>query len=274
MAKLNFKNKWVLVTGASSGLGRAIALYLAKHEEANLVITARRKDRLEQLKEEIESSFNTGVKIIPADLSKREDVDFLFKQAVETTDIYAVINNAGFTFYGKAEADKLDYFEEIIAVNLNALMVLTLRFLSMFQQKGKGVRAILNITSEAAFVPVPYQAVYSASKHAAQAFTEALGMENRKSKVVISSFAPGGIATEMLTKSGLDKKHDMDSPFNMKVEKVAEKAVKAFKKKKFVSVPGIVNKLILLLVRFSQRKVVAAASELIFRPGEDKNPER
>jgi len=264
MAKLNFKNKWVLITGASSGLGRAIALYMAKKEYANLVVTARRTELLEQLKTEIQSSSDSKVKIITVDLSEPKGAEDLFQKATETADIYAVINNAGITFYGKAEVAHLDKFEKIIAVNLRALITLSLRFLAYFEQKGAG--AILNITSEAGLIPTPFQAVYSASKYAAQAFTEGLRLENRKSKVVISSFAPGGIATEMLTKSGLDKKHGLDSPFNMKAERAARLAVKAFKKKKFLSVPGFMNKLMLFLVRFFPRKLVAGASELAYRP--------
>ncbi|UCH98490.1 MAG: SDR family NAD(P)-dependent oxidoreductase [Candidatus Aminicenantes bacterium] len=264
MAKLDFRDKWVLVTGASSGLGRAIALYMAQKENANLVVAARRTKRLEQLKEEIESSGHSKVKIITVDLSEPGGAEYLFKKATEAVDIYAVINNAGITFYGKAEAAHLDEFEKIIAVNLKAVINLSLRFLSWFERKGEG--AILNITSEAGLIPTPYQTVYSASKHAAQAFTEGLRLENRKSKVVISSFAPGGIATEMLTKSGLDKKHGLNSPLNMKADKVARLAVKAFKKKKFLSVPGVMNKLILFLVRFFPRKWLAAASELAYRP--------
>jgi len=264
MAKLNFKNKWVLITGASSGLGRAIALYMAKKENANLVIAARRTERLEQLKTEIQSSSNSEVKIITVDLSEPNGAEDLFKKAIDAADIYAVINNAGTTFYGKTEITHLDTFEKIIQVNLKALMVLTLEFLAWFEKKGEG--AILNVTSAAGLIPTPFQLIYSASKHAAQAFTEGLRLENRKSKVVISSFAPGGIATEMLTKSGLDKKYALDNPVNMKAEKVARLAVKAFKKKKFLSVPGFMNKLMLFLVRLFPRKLVAAASELTYRP--------
>lgn len=264
MAKLNFKNKWVLITGASSGLGRAIALYMAKKENANLVVAARRTERLEQLKKEIQSSGDSKVKIITNDLSHPKGPEDLFKKTTEAVDIYAVINNAGITFYGKAEVAHMDRFEKIIDVNLKALMVLSLMFLSLFEKKGEG--AILNITSGAGLIPTPFQLVYSACKHAAQAFTEGLYMENRKSKVVISSFAPGGIATEMLTKSGLDKKHGLNSPFNMKAERAAKLAIRAFKKKKFLAVPGFMNKLMLFLVRLFPRKLVAAASELAYRP--------
>jgi short-subunit dehydrogenase len=264
MAKLSFKNKWVLITGASSGLGRSLAFYMAGKEGANLVVAARRKDRLEELKKEIEASTGSHVKIIPTDLNQPREVENLFERAVESADIYALINNAGLTFYDRADAGHMETFDKIIQVNLKALMDLTLRFLQRFNQKGEG--AILNITSEAGLIAVPYQAVYSASKHAAQAFTEALYMENRKSGVVICSFAPGGIDTELLAKSGLDKKHGSNSPFNMNADKVAKLAVKAFKKKKFLSVPGILNKLTIFSVRFFPRKLVTAIAESIFRP--------
>jgi len=263
MEKLNFKNKWVLITGASSGLGKAIALYMSKHEGANLVITARRKEQLENLKNEIESSCDRKVETIQGDLGIKEDVERIFKESTELADIFAVINNAGATYYGVTDYDHIDTFEKIIDVNLKACMVLTLRFLDLFKKKGEG--AILNITSEAGLMITPFQTAYSASKHAIQAFTEAVYMENKGSGITISSFAPGGIATEMLTKSGLDKKHGLDSPFNMDVNKAARLAVKSFKKKKFLTVPGIMNKLTVVLARLFSRKLVGNLSAQIYK---------
>lgn len=264
MTKLNFKNKWVLITGASSGLGYEIARQLAKKEKANLIVTARRTDRLKQLKKEIQSFGETRVEMMTVDLSQTEEVEKLIKDSVEIADIYAVINNAGVTYYGKTEIKHMDTFEQIIDVNLKAFIRISLGFLDWFEKKGEG--AILNITSEAGLVPTPFQTVYSASKHAAQVFTEGLYMENRHSPVVISSFAPGGIATEMLTKSGLDKKHGLESPFNMRVEKAAQLAIKTFKRKKFISIPGGMNKLTHFLTRFLPRKIVASSSEKVYRP--------
>jgi short-subunit dehydrogenase len=269
MAKLNFKDKWILVTGASSGLGRAIARQLAQKEQAHVVISARRKERLEELKQEIEASSNAKVVIIPADLSREEDVELLFNETLQKVpDLYGVINNAGVTYYGKADTQHLDTFKKIMDVNFHALMILTLKFLEWFETKGEG--AILNVTSEASLTPIPYQAVYSASKHAAQSFTEGLIMENRNSKIVISSYAPGGIATEMLTLSGLDQKHSPESSVNMDANVAARLALKTFKKKKFYSVPGILNKLTVFLMRFFPRKLVAQVTEMIYRPVEKK----
>ncbi|MGE5342577.1 MAG: SDR family NAD(P)-dependent oxidoreductase [Candidatus Omnitrophota bacterium] len=269
MTQLSFKNKWILITGASSGLGKAIAIHLARNENANLVLAARRKPQLEELKKEIEASSDSLVKIVPTDLSRKEDVENLFQKAVEIADIYAVINNAGLTFYGRTNMEHIETFEQIIDVNMRALMILTLRFLSFFKKKGEG--AILNITSEAGLIPTPYQAIYSASKHAAQVFTEALCMENKKNGMTICSFAPGGIATEMLAKSGLDKKYSFDSPFNMNVDKTARLAIQAFKRKKFIVVPGFLNKVAVFFVRFFPRRLVACAVEYIYKlPDEEK----
>ncbi len=269
MANLSFENKWVLVTGASSGLGAAIARRLAEKEMANLVITARRKERLEVLKKEIESNTQSQVKIITADLAQAQGVQREFSEAVRMAEISAVINNAGVTYYNKTNPDDIAAYEKITAVNFTALMTLTLKFFSYFRERGSG--AILNITSMGAFFPLPYQNVYAAAKHAAQAFTEGLYSEYRKSGIVISSYAPGGIATEMLAKAGLDKKRDMDNPFNMDVNFVARNAIETLKRKKYLGVPGLVNKFNLLVARILPRKLQCILSEKIFRPPWQKN---
>ncbi len=264
---MNFENKWVLITGASSGLGREIARYMATYEHAHLVIAARRRERLEALKQEIESKGDTRVEVLETDLGNKEDVDRLFEKATAVADIYGVINNAGITVYKITEEADLDTYEKIVNVNQMAPIRLTLKFLTYFQQKGEG--AILNVTSETGLIPVPYQNAYSASKHAIQAFTEGLYMEYREYRekgIFISSFAPGGIITEMIVNAGLGEKIKTDSIFNMKAEAAARKAVKTFKKKKFLSVPGILNKATVFVARFMSRKALARFGEIIYRP--------
>ena len=268
MSKLNFKNKWVVVTGASSGLGKEISRYLAKYEKANLIIAARRVKKLENLKKEIEQDNDTKVEVVGVDLSQSDGVDFLFDKAIKIGHIYAIINNAGLTYYGKTEKTKIENYNQIVNLNFNAVMKLSLLFLDYFQHMGQG--GLLNITSEAAFIPTPYQSIYSASKHASQSFTDALREENRKTGIVISSFAPGGIATEMITKSGLDKKISKDSIFNMKADKAAKKAIKAFKRGKSMTVPGLINKLILFLIHIFPRKWVIRIAGFIYIPPEKK----
>jgi short-subunit dehydrogenase len=267
MAKLNFENKWTLVTGASSGLGREIARYLAGREKANIIITARRTERLEELKKEIESAYDTRVEILSADLNCEKSIASLFERAVAISDIYAVFNNAGLSSYGKTDAAEIDLYEKIMNVNFRAVMKLSLLFLTYFIERGEG--ALLNVTSMGAFTPVPYQNVYAASKHAAQAFSEGLYREYgqyRKKGIIISTFAPGGIRTEMISNSGLAGKHPVDSPFNMKPEVAARKAVNALKKKKYVSIPGLTNKLTVFFMKHMPRRLVSRAAEFFYRP--------
>lgn len=267
MAKLNFENRWVVVTGASSGLGREIARRLAVREKANVIIAARRKERLAQLKQEIEAGCGSKVEMIPVDLSREEGVDRLFHRSVELAGIYAVINNAGITGYGITKLEEMDLYRDIMAVNFHALMKLSLLFLPYFVERGEG--ALLNITSMGAFVPTPYQNIYAASKHAAQAFSEGLYREYesyRKNGIIISSFAPGGIRTEMITNSGLDKKHPLDSPYNMDPQAAARKAVETLKKKKYAAVPGLMNKLSLFFTKHLPRRMVSRLTASLYRP--------
>ncbi|MEN8221771.1 MAG: SDR family NAD(P)-dependent oxidoreductase [Acidobacteriota bacterium] len=263
MGKIDFKDKWVIVTGASSGLGEAIALELAEKESANLVITARRVERLGELKNRIENEFNREVIVIGSDLADPESVKNLFKKSIDKKEIFAIINNAGMTDFNPAVIEDFEKYNKIIEVNLLSLMRLSLLFLDYFGERGEG--AILNITSMGAFFPLVYQGAYVASKHGAQVFTEILSKENKNKNIVISSFAPGGIATEMLSSSGLDKLRGADDFFNWSAERVAAKAVKSFKKKKLLSVPGFVYKLMLFLKRFMTKKALLRMAEKTYR---------
>lgn len=236
MQAIDFAGKLVVVTGASSGLGREIARVLALREGANLVIAARRRDRLEALKAELESKSASRVHVVVVDLGTTDGPERLFREASACGDVFGLVNCAGITFYGRTMEAPLERSLQIVAVNQVAVMKLTLLFLDAFLPRGAG--AILSITSVAAFVPWPFQNVYSAAKSAVQSFMEGLAHEYRKSGVSFSTFAPGGMATEMLALSGLDRKHGMDSPFNMHPALSARKALSAFKRHKLCRVPG------------------------------------
>lgn len=255
-----------MITGASSGLGLEMARRLARVEKACLILAARRRERLEALKTELEQENGVRAIVLETDVASGEQAERLFREATAAADggIYALINNAGTTFYGAAASAQLQTFENICDVNFRAVMRLSLLFLDYFRERGGG--AILNVTSEAAFIPLPYQAVYSATKHAAQAFTEALRTENAGSSVIICSFAPGGLATEMITRSGLDKKHGLDSPVHMKASVAARIAIHGFKRKKRVVVPGMMNKLTVVLFRLFPRCWSSRVAEMIYRP--------
>ena len=264
MRKIRFTDRWVLVTGASSGLGREIALVLAEQEKANLIITARRKEKLEELKKEIERSGKSRVVVIQADLSNSDDVDMLVEKAMAVGNIYAVINNAGQTSYGRTCMAELARYEKIIQVNLIATMKLSLKFLAYFQENGEG--AILNISSQGAFIPLPFQNIYSASQSAVQSFSEGLREENRGTGVVICTYAPGGIDTEMISTSGISQNVPESDFTIMNPHQAAVKAVRAFKSGKALGVPGFVNKIIYFFMRYFPRRLVIRIAGRIYRP--------
>jgi uncharacterized protein len=251
MHAIDFTGKLVVVTGASSGLGREIARRLAVHEGADLVIAARRQERLESLKAELESQSRSRVRVVVVDLGTSDGPERLFREASAVGEVFGLINCAGTTFYGRSMEAPLERSLQIVAVNQVAVMKLTLLFLEDFLRRGSG--AILSITSVAAFVPWPFQNVYSATKSAVQSFMEGLAHEYHGSGVSFSTFAPGGMATEMLTLSGLDRKHGMSSPFNMHPAVSARKALAAFKKRKLLRVPGIINRMGMFIFKHAPR---------------------
>ena len=258
MKALDFKGKLVVVTGASSGLGREIARELALREGAHVAVAARRRDRLEQLKAEIEARCASRVHLIPVDLGAPEGAQILFHEATARGDVHALVNCAGITFLGRTLEAPMATSDQIVAVNLVAEMRTSILFLRYFLERGEG--ALLNVTSVSAFFTLPYQNVYAATKHAMQAFTEGLAYEYRGKGVSICSFAPSGIATEMITNAGMDKKllPGMKA-FLMSPEKVARLAIRSLKKGRIVAVPGLSNRAGLFLTRFLPRRAVSAA---------------
>jgi len=264
MPRLNFTGRLVVVTGASSGLGREIALCLALREKADVVIAARRRDRLEALKTEIESRSGSRAHVIAIDLGDADGAQRLFQEATALGQVAALVNCAGITFFGRTLDAPMAECLKIIAVNQVATMQATMLFLRYFLDRGTG--AILAVTSVAGLVPAPFQNVYSATKHAVQAFMEGLAREYRGRGVSISTFAAGGMATEMITKSGLDRRYAIGSPVYLNLVKTARSAVSAFKRGKVFSVPGFQYKTALALTRFTPRWFVVWAMERIYSP--------
>lgn len=264
MKKLNFNNRWVLITGASSGLGREMALVLADREKANLIIAARRKHKLDLLKEQIERSKDVRVEVIQIDLSQPDGAERLFQQAIAIAPVYAVVNNAGITFYGKTEKKHIEFYEKIVRVNFLAAMKLNLLFIPYFREQGEG--AVLNVTSQGAFIPMPYQNVYAASKSAYQFFCEALREECRNSGIVMCIYVPGGIYTEMYSESGIEKNVPRNNLVMMTAPTAAKKAIRAFKKKKPLNITGLFYKLNHLIIRFFPRKWVVYVTGKIYKP--------
>ena len=256
MKKIDFKGKLVVVTGSSSGIGREIAKDLAMGEGADLLIAARRRDHLEALKKEIEDGSGSRVHTLSLDLGAPGAPETLFREATSLGTVFGLVNCAGATFYGKTFDAPPGKYEQIVALNFVSVMKTSMLFVSYFLERTEG--ALLNVTSSGGLVPCPYQNVYGATKHAIQEFTEVLAWEYRGRGVAICTFAPAGVDTEMTAAEWLRGKRVGSRSFLMPADKAARFAVRAFKSRKPLEVPGIGNRAGLLLARFLPRRAVAA----------------
>lgn len=251
MKALEFKNKWVLITGASSGLGYEIAYQLAHNHQANLLIAARRVDKLEQLKKNLEEQAGVQVKIIVADLSLPADVNRLIHESLNGQELYCAILNAGITYFGEQSKLSIEEVECLLQTNVKSVVQLSTEFINYFERTEKE-GGIMIVSSMAAFFPAPYQAVYSGTKAFVMSFGNALSLEIKNPRLSLTVYAPGGIATEMTNGdsfSGLKK-------WLMPVEQAAKEGIYALKKRKFSYIPGRMNRIGSRVMRLFARRFI------------------
>lgn len=188
-----------LITGASSGMGREMALYLGSLGW-DLILVARRGDRLINLKDELPK--NIQVQTVAMDISVTENAKSLYNRFSGSVDM--LINNAGFGLYGEFTSLDLDRELSLINTNITAVHILTKLFLRDFVKRDSGI--ILNVASSAGFLAGPLMASYYASKNYVVRLTQAIYEELRrkKSNVKISAFCPGPVKTEFNDAAGVN----------------------------------------------------------------------
>lgn len=243
-----------VVTGASSGIGVEFARGLAQRGKYNLVLVARRGDRLEALKTELEASLSRfqpehrpTVSCIVSDLSSESGRDFLSKELeFQDSEIEVFINNAGFGSYGEFVKHDVRRELEMVRLNCQAPLELCHRFLPGMLKRGRG--QIINVCSTAAFLPIPYMATYAATKAFLLEYSLALAAEVRSRGVNVLAHCPGPTESEFHIAAGLkDKlKHLPTST----AREVAEEALSASERGRNLLVNGISNKLLVLASRF------------------------
>ncbi len=229
----------VLITGASSGIGRDMAYYMASLGH-DLIVVARRRERLEEIK----SKVDVNVKIIVTDLLVQDNVFKLYEKT-KKDNIDILINNAGFGLFGLFNKTDLKRELEMIDLNIKAYHILTKLFLQDFIRKDEGY--ILNVCSSAGFLAGPRLNTYYATKNYITKLTLAIyeELKEQKSNVHISALCPGPVSTEFnQIAHGIFKINSLNS------EKVAKYAINKMFKNKLIIVPGFSVKLGLFLNRF------------------------
>lgn len=224
-----------LITGASSGLGKDFARILS-NMGYDLILVARRKERLEDLK----NTLTTQIEIITLDLSNYQNCIKLYDE-VKEQQIDILINNAGFGLLGRFSETNLDREMEMIDINIKAVHILTKLFLKDFIKRNSGY--ILNISSSASFFSGPLMSTYYATKNYVTRLTEAIYKELQviKSNVYIGVFCPGPIATEFNQIAQV--KQDLKA---LNSRKAAKYAIHKMFRRKFMIIPGFMNKCVYL----------------------------
>ncbi|MGB0402566.1 MAG: SDR family oxidoreductase [Salibacteraceae bacterium] len=192
---MTFKNKVCWVTGASSGIGEALSFEMAK-SGARLVLSARRLEQLNRVKDKCLSLGATDVLLIPIDLSNSDSINEGFKAFVEKYDsVDYLVNNGGISQRGLVKDTPVDIDRKVLEVNFFGAVTLTKLVLPMMLKKGSGnISATSSLVGKFGF---PLRSAYSASKHAIQGFYESLRTEVQKDGVYISILIPGRVKTEI-----------------------------------------------------------------------------
>jgi short-subunit dehydrogenase len=249
-----FSGKTALVTGASSGIGAQFARALAK-AGCHLVLVARREDRLQVLKKEFEGTYNIQVDVISSDLSTVKGCEDLIRDVDKKhISIDILINNAGFGYEGDFISQNVERLSEMIVLNVITLTLLAKHFGGLMAKKQSGY--ILLTSSIGGFTPCPRMAVYDATKAYVLLLGEALNNEVKKNNVVVTTLCPGATRTEFFTVAG-QTINPLVKMTLMGPKDVAIKSLKSLSKGKSVVIPGLLNKLTVLGLRFLPRSLLA-----------------
>lgn len=243
-----------LITGASAGIGAEFAREFAQ-DKIDLVLVARREDKLKALALELSNKYNINVYIVTKDLGTPQSADELYEHLKEKNiPIDYLVNNAGF-------GDNGDFVDSDLAtqegmINLNILTLTKLTHLFGADMKARKSGTILNIASVAAFQPGPLMSVYFATKHYVLAFSEAIAEELRPHNVYVCTLCPGPTQSEFGERSGFELVIPSDtSPFPVSAD-VAKYGYAQMKNKKVVAIHGLWNRIQATMVRLVPRGIV------------------
>lgn len=262
----DLRDKWAIVTGASSGIGAEFARQLSV-AGCNLVLVARREDRLQQLCDELTTAQSVQARTVPLDLLTTDACENL-RAKVADLQIDLLVNNAGFGDYGPfAEIDS-QRAANMVQLNIQSLVQLSHGFLPSMLERKSG--AIINVASTSAFQAVPFMSLYAATKAFVLHFSEGLWAETRKQGVTVQALCPGFTKTEFFDEANLPA----SAAFGLtKVEDVVASSLKALGKKKQCIVPGWANYLLTLSNRLIPRRLGAVNAAKMFNPRKHSGPQ-
>ncbi len=258
------EGRTALITGASSGLGADFARGLAARG-CQLVLVARREARLKELAQEIAARYGVAVQSIPLDLMLEESPEELYDQLRQAgTRVDVLVNNAGFGVFGEFVDIPWQQDRNQLALDVRALVHLTKLFLADMLERDFGY--VLQVASIGGYQPSPSYAIYAAAKAFVLNFGEALHYELRKRGVGVTVVSPGVTATEFLEVAG-HRPSFYQRLMMMKSRDVAEIGIRAMLKGRPSVVAGWRNALVVWMLRFTPRRLMAATANAAMRIG-------
>jgi len=242
------KDKYTLITGASCGLGKELALECAKRGY-NLLLTALPGENIRSLGESLSVEYGIIVHTFEADLTKSDEIREFASFVYENYEIDILINNAGLGGVKSFFEATPEYLEEIVLLNIHALVMLTRKLLPVLQRQGKAY--ILNIASIASFSPMPYKTVYPASKAFVYSFSRGLGAELMGTGISVSVAHPGGMRTNADVSKRIDDHNFLIRATTLSPERVARICIRRLLKGRKLIIPGFMNKMSWLLLKIA-----------------------
>lgn len=252
-----------VITGATRGIGRALAEEFAKNSHAVLLV-GRNETALAELAQQIAATYNVGAYSVACDLATPEGCDKV-EDALQANGLYceSLVNNAAMMTAGHFQDQDRDTLLKTIDLNLRSVLDLTRRFLPDMVARGAG--GVLNVSSVEGFMPVPYQATYAATKAAMISWSRALAYEVMGTGVRVCMVAPGVIETDIHAAGGAENSHYAQYLPRMTPEALAEAAYRRFKHGNWIIIEGWLNRAFVTLARFVPGYFLIPTSGWFFR---------
>jgi len=246
----NCKN--AVITGASSVMGLEYAKQLAARK-INLILLARRKDRLEEICQELSNTYNISATSISVDLSKIDEVQKVCQQILKISPIDILINCAGFATLGKFSSVSLETHSQMINLHIKAVVALSHLIIPKMQEQNRGI--IINVASIGSFTPIRGNSIYSATKSFLITFSENINLELERTNIIVQAICPGYTKTEFHHVGHFSSFDSSVIPRKlwMSVSDVVSTSLAKLKKNKVIVIPGLKNR---LLVKFYRSFII------------------
>lgn len=263
---MNSNCKTALITGASSGIGKALAENFAR-DGYNVILAARSVSKIEAHAADLQRRHGITATFIPVDLESTDGATQLHAEIKNRgITLSALANNAGFGNFGEFKNSPLGPDLAMMHINMNTVVILTKLFMpDLIATKGK----IINTASTAAFQPGPYMAVYYAAKAFVLSFSEAIAAELEKTGVTVTALCPGPTASGFQDRAAMHESALVKGKKLPTADEVATAGYRAMQRGQRVYIHGIMNWFLAQSVRFTPRSVVTRIVKLMSKPVEN-----